>query len=96
MRKGKYHHYKLALLKYLVDNNFIVQVGEGNETYDIVKMLGIPMSSWYDVIKYLRESDMIIVQSKSRLFPSGILVWSVYEIQLTKEGLGFLTRFGHA
>ena len=96
MRRGKYYYYKLALLRYLVDSNFLIKIGEGNELTDVAGKLNIPMSSWYDITKSLRESGFIIVRSKNRSFPSGIYVWMVYEIQLTKEGLEYLTRFSHA
>ncbi len=95
MRKGKYHAYKLALLQYLVDNNFLLYIGKGNELSDVAGRLGIPMSSWYDITKSLSESDLILLRSKTRGYPSGIAVWMVYEIQLTKKGLKFLTRFNH-
>jgi len=96
LRKGKYHRYKLDLLQYLVDNNFLIKIGEGIELSEIASKLEIPMSSWYDITKSLQELNLIILRSKNRWFPSGITVWMVYEIQLTKEGLKFLTRFSHA
>lgn len=95
MRNGKYHYYKLALLQYLVNNNFLIESGEENELTDVAGRLDIPISSWYDITKSLSESRLIISRSKSRVYPSGIAVWMVYEIQLTKKGLEFLTRFKH-
>ena len=95
LRKGKYYHYKLDLLQYLVDNDFLIEIGEGNELSDIAKKLNIPMSSWYDITRDLAESGLIIMRSKNRVI-SSIIIWMVYEIQLTKEGLEFLTRFRHA
>lgn len=95
MRKGKYHHYKLVLLEHLVENNFLIKIGEGNESSDIARKLDIPMSSWYDITIDLAESGLIIMRSKNRVI-SSIIIWMVYEIQLTKEGLEFLTRFRHA
>lgn len=96
MRKGKYHNYKLALLQYLVENNFLLYIGEGNELSDVAGRLDIPMSSWYDITKSLSKSHLILLRSKNRSYPSGIYVWMVYEIQLTTSGLEFLTRFKHA
>lgn len=96
MRKGKYFHYKLALLQYLVDNNFLIEIGEGHDQSEIANTLDIPMSSWYDITKSLQESDFIIVRSGNRWFPSNIVVWMAHEIQLTKKGLEFLTRFRRA
>lgn len=93
MRRGKYYYYKLALLQYLVDNNFIIKIGEGNELTDIARKLNMPMSSWYDITKSLQESNFIIIKSGNRWFPSGISVWMAYEIQLTKKGLEFLNHF---
>jgi len=79
----------------LVDNNFLIEIGEGNELTDVAGRLDIPMSSWYDITKSLSESRLILLRSKNRTYPSGIYVWMVYEIQLTKSGLEFLTRFKH-
>ena len=74
----------------------MLYIGEGNELPDVAGRLNIPMSSWYDITKSLSESGLIMVRSKSRWYPSGIIVWAVYEIQLTKKGLEFLTRFKRA
>ncbi|TAK18270.1 MAG: hypothetical protein EPO37_05595 [Nitrosarchaeum sp.] len=74
----------------------MLYIGEGNELTDIAGKLDIPMSSWYDITKSLSESHLIMLRSKNRVYPSGIMIWMVYEIQLTKKGLEFLTRFKHA
>ena len=95
MRKGKYYHYKLVLLQYLLDNNFLIYIGEGNELSNVADRLDIPSSSWYDITKSLSKSHLIMLRSKTRTYPSGIHIWMVYEIQLTKLGLEFLTRFKH-
>lgn len=96
MRKGKYHHYKLDLLQYLVDHNFILKIGEEFiEITQLASTLGIPMSSWYDITRQLENLGYIMVRRKTRSF-KGIIAYMVYEIQLTKEGLNFLTRFGRA
>ena len=96
MRRGKYHKYKLILLEYLVKNNFIVNIDATSlELTQLASQLGIPMSSWYDITKVLERSNFIIMRRKNRLV-GGIIVFMVYEIQLTKEGLEFLTRFRHA
>ena len=79
-------------MQYLVDHDFLLSIGEGNELSDVADRLDIPMSSWYDITKSLSESRLILLRSKTRTFPSGIYVWMVYEIQLTKEGLEFLTN----
>lgn len=96
MRKGKYHHYKLALLEHLVENNFLIKIGEEYvELSQLASKLDIPMSSWYDITRDLSKSRLILMRSKSRVI-SNIIIWMVHEIQLTKKGLEFLTRFRHA
>jgi len=96
LRKGKYHNYKLILLEYLMDNNFLIKIGDAYPwVTELTSELGIPMSSWYDVTRSLSNSQLIIMRRKNRLV-GGIIVFMVYEIQLTKKGLEFLTRFRHA
>jgi hypothetical protein len=96
LRKGKYHYYKLDLLQYLVENNFIIKIGEDFfEITQLASTLGIPMSSWYDITRQLENSGQILMRRKTRSF-KGIIAYMVYEIQLTQEGLKFLTRFRHA
>lgn len=95
MRKGKYHKYKLELLQYLVNSDFLIKIGEDIELLQLAGRLGIPTSSWYDITRELEVSRFIIMRRKTRVI-SGNLFYGVYEIQLTKEGLEFLTRFSHA
>ena len=96
MRKGKYFHYKRILLQCLKDKNFIIKIGEDfTETTGLAQELGIPISSWYDITRDLEESCQIIIRRKHRQV-GGRSVCMVYEIQLTKAGLEFLTRFSHA
>jgi len=91
LRKGKYHRYKLALLAYLRENDFLIKIGNDYpELSELAMKLDIPMSSWYDITKNLRNSELILMRYKNRAFPSGIIVYMVYEIQLTKKGLEFL------
>ena len=94
MRKGKYHHYKLDLLSYLIDCDFIIKIGEDIELLQLANRLGIPTSSWYDITRELEKSRFIIMRRKTRAI-HGNVFHGVYEIQLTKQGLEFLTRFSH-
>jgi len=95
LRKGKYHNYKLSLLEYLVDNNFLIKIGkEHPEQHQLASKLGIPLSSWYDITRDLYNSELILMKYKGRPI-SGIVVTMAYEMQLTKKGLEFLTRFRH-
>lgn len=97
MRKGKYHGYKLTLLEYLVENNFLIKIGEDYpELSELAQKLDIPLSSWYDITKDMRRSELILMRYKNRLVVGTIIVHMAYEIQLTKKGLEFLTRFRHA
>lgn len=83
-------------MEHLVENNFLIKIGEGfEELSDLASKLEIPMSSWYDITIDLSQSGLILMRHKSRS-ARGIIIYMVYEIQLTKKGLGFLTRFRHA
>jgi len=95
LRKGKYHSYKLALLEYLVDNNFLIKIGKDYpEQFELANKLDIPLSSWYDITRDLYNSELILMKYKGRPI-AGIVVRMAYEMQLTKKGLEFLTRFRH-
>lgn len=96
MRKGKYHHYKLALLEHLVENDFLIKFGDRYEnSFDLANKLDIPISSWYDITTNLDQAGLILLKYKNANV-RGVLVHMVYEIQLTRKGLEFLIRFNRA
>ena len=74
----------------------MIKIGEGApELGELTSKLDVPTSSWHDITKDLESSRLIIMRRKNRLV-GGIIVYMVYEIQLTKAGLEFLTRFRRA
>ncbi len=76
----------------MIDNNFLIKIGDGYPWItEFAAKLDIPMSSWYDVTRAMSNSQLIIMRRKNRPI-GGIVVFMVYEIQLTKKGLEFLTR----
>lgn len=78
-----------------MNSDFIIKIGEDIELLQLADRLGIPTSSWYDITRELEGSRFIIMRRKTRAI-HGNVFFGVYEIQLTKEGSEFLTRFSHA
>lgn len=97
LRKGKDHNYKLNLLGYLADNDFLIKNEADSTELDGLNIrFGIPTSSWHDIIKDLERSKFIIVRRKNKFVAIRMRSHMIYEIQLTTKGSKFLTRFRHA
>ena len=92
MRKGKYYRYKIELLEYLLNHNFIIDLEKiygGSLT--LAEELKIPKSSWYDITHELYDKKLILMDFRAKYMEGGIINKAT-KIQLSKKGLEYLTR----
>ena len=96
MRKGKYYRYRLELLEYLLENDFIIDLEEiYGGSLVIANKLNIPKSSWYDITNELHNEGLILMKFKKKWMVGGIINQAT-KIQLSKKGLEHLIRQRHA